>query len=374
MADPEGQDVLWMRRALRLARRGWGRTSPNPMVGALLVREGQLVGQGWHRGAGLPHAEIEAIRDARRRGGSLKEATLYVTLEPCCSHGRTPPCTEAILEAGLRRVVVAAIDPNPAHAGRGLEILRRAGLKVRVGVLAAEAARLNEAFNHWIVHRTPFVTLKMAMSLDGRIATRTGESQWLTSPAARRCAMRGRAGADAVLVGVNTVLADDPSLSVRGFRRPIQPRRIVLDSLARTPPTARVVTDEAAERTLLVLTRRAPAERVRILREKVSVWVAPSQAGRVDLTALLRHLGAQEVTHLWVEGGGHVHAAFLEAGLAHRLVAFYAPLILGGETAPRAVAGSGLRFPDRAVRLSEIEARRIGPDFWVTGRLGIHRG
>lgn len=363
-----------MRRALRLARRGWGRTAPNPMVGAVLVRDGRLIGQGWHHGAGLPHAEIEAIQDARRRGERLRGATLYVTLEPCSTHGRTAPCTEAILAAGLRRVVVGAIDPNPAHAGRGVEILRQAGVEIQTGVLAAEAARLNEAFNHWIVHRTPFVTLKVAMSLDGRIATRTGESKWLTGEAARRWAMRGRAGADAVLVGVNTVLADDPALTVRGFAKPRPPWRVVLDSQARTPLNARLVTDDLAARTLVVVTRRAPTERVRRLRERVQVWQAPSRGGRVELGALLRHLGGLEVTHLWVEGGGQVHAAFLEAGLAHRLWAFYAPLILGGESAPRAVAGKGLRFPDQAVRLSEVESRRLGPDLWVSGRLEAPRG
>jgi len=189
------------------------------MVGALLVKRGKIIGRGWHRRAGGPHAEVEALRDAARHGYDPRGATLYVTLEPCSTHGRTPPCTEAIIAAGIARVVVAATDPNPAHAGRGFRILRRAGIEVVTGVLADEAARLNESFNHWIVHRTPFVTVKAAMTLDGKIATANGESKWITSEAARAEGMKLRHGADAILVGVNTVLADDPSLTARNVQR-----------------------------------------------------------------------------------------------------------------------------------------------------------
>src|SRR5689334_5424094 len=238
-------DLSWMQRALRLAERGRGTTSPNPMVGAVLVKRGRPIGQGWHHRAGEPHAEIEALRDAAARGESPRGATLYVTLEPCCTHGRTPPCTTALIEAGVRTVIVAARDPNPAHAGRGFRLLRRAGLSVPTG--------LNEAFNHWIVERTPFVTVKAAMTLDGKIATATGKSKWITGPAARAEGMRLRADADAILVGVNTVLADDPSLTVRSQNGSVRPqsrlRRIILDTHARTPATARVVRDADASRT-----------------------------------------------------------------------------------------------------------------------------
>jgi diaminohydroxyphosphoribosylaminopyrimidine deaminase / 5-amino-6-(5-phosphoribosylamino)uracil reductase len=225
----------FMRHAIRLARRGCGTTSPNPMVGAVLVKSGKIIGRGWHRRAGLPHAEIEALRDAQKYGHSAKGATLYVTLEPCSTHGRTPPCTEAIIAAGIKRVVVGATDPNPKHSGRAFKILRRAGIEVvwwgetssspnqmtkKTGrsphqTLADECARLNEAFNHWIVHRTPFVTVKAAMTLDGKIATASGESKWITAEAARACAMKLRRGADAILVGINTILADDPGLTAR---------------------------------------------------------------------------------------------------------------------------------------------------------------
>ena len=223
-------DIQFMRTALRLARRGYGATSPNPMVGAVLVKGGRIIGRGWHHRAGLPHAEIEALRDAQKRGRNPKRATIYVTLEPCSTHGRTPPCTEAIIAAGIKRVVVGATDPNPKHAGKGFKILKQAGISVVSGVLAEECARLNEAFNHWIVHRTPFVTVKAAMTLDGKIATASGESKWITGEAARAQGMHLRLGSDAILVGVNTVLADDPSLTLRGVKVPVKPlRRIVLD-------------------------------------------------------------------------------------------------------------------------------------------------
>src|SRR5581483_9902888 len=226
-------DAAVMRLALRIARRAYGQTSPNPMVGAVLVKRGKLIGKGWHHRAGDPHAEIEALRDAEARGNNPKGATLYVTLEPCCTQGRTPPCTDAIIAAGIKRVVVGATDPNPAHCGKAFRLLRCAGIEVIAGVLQGDAELLNESFNHWIVHRTPFVTVKAAMTLDGKIATASGESKWITGEKARAYGMRLRQGNDAILVGINTVLADDPSLTARPTRNP--KRRIILDALARTP-------------------------------------------------------------------------------------------------------------------------------------------
>ncbi|MEY2428385.1 MAG: diaminohydroxyphosphoribosylaminopyrimidine deaminase, partial [Verrucomicrobiota bacterium] len=205
----------YMVLALALARRGYGTASPNPMVGAVLVKAGKIIGRGWHHVAGGPHAEIEAIRDAKKKGHSAKGATLYVTLEPCSTHGRTPPCTEAVIAAGIRRVVAGTIDPNPRHGGNGFKIFKRAGLAVTQGVLAQESDRLNEAFNHWMVYRTPFVIVKAAMTLDGKVATASGESKWITGEKARAHGMKLRQGADAILVGINTILADDPSLTVR---------------------------------------------------------------------------------------------------------------------------------------------------------------
>src|SRR5438034_6519478 len=278
-------DAHFMRLAVRLARRGYGTTSPNPMVGAVLVKHGKIIGQGWHRRAGEPHAEIEALRAAARKGHSPKGATLYLTLEPCSTQGRTPPCTQAIITAGIKRVVVGVMDPNPRHQGRAFKILRDAGAEVisiagqsrrgertreRKGgssvaslhqILADECQQLNEAFNHWIVHRTPFVTVKAAMTLDGKIATAAGESKWITSGKARAYAMKLRQGADAILVGVNTVLADNPSLTLRPFRsskfkvQGSRLRRIILDSMARTPFDAKVVTDEHAVLTTIVVSK-----------------------------------------------------------------------------------------------------------------------
>jgi diaminohydroxyphosphoribosylaminopyrimidine deaminase/5-amino-6-(5-phosphoribosylamino)uracil reductase len=368
-------DIFFMRLALRLAERARGQTSPNPMVGAVLVRRGRVIGQGWHRRVGGSHAEIEAIRDAGAHGERLTAATLYVTLEPCCTHGRTPPCTDAIKAAGIRRLVAAATDPNPAHAGRGFAVLRHAGIRVSTGVLGDEATRLNEAFNHWIVRRTPFVTVKSAMTLDGKIATASGESKWITGEAARADAMRLRAASDAVLVGINTVLADNPRLTNRKARYstrnggPSKLRRIILDARARTPLRAKVVRDPSAELTTIVVSRLAPAARVSALRKHVNVWTAPARRGRIDLPWLLKRLGKEDVTSLLVEGGGEVNASFLLGGFAHRVVFFYAPKILGGRDARKAVAGEGATSWREILTLREFEWRRLGDDLMVTARV-----
>jgi len=364
-------DKVFMRQALRLARRGLGRTSPNPMVGAVLVRGGKLLGAGWHRRAGWPHAEVEALRDATRRGTPVRGATLFVTLEPCCTHGRTPPCTEAIVAAGIRRVVVAATDPNPCHAGRGFDLLRAAGIAVETGVLADEATRLNEVFNHWVVQRTPFVTVKAAMTQDGKIATASGESKWITGPPARAVGMRLRFAADAVLVGINTVLADNPALTVRGPTGRIRkaPRRIVLDALARTPAESVVASDAFAGRTTVVVSSSAPPARVKRLAQRVQVLTAPAHEGRIDLAWLLAHLGGEGVASVLVEGGGEVNAAFLESGLAQRVAFFYAPKILGGRDARRGVAGAGARSLQDLIQLREVVWRRVGEDLLLQARV-----
>jgi diaminohydroxyphosphoribosylaminopyrimidine deaminase/5-amino-6-(5-phosphoribosylamino)uracil reductase len=410
-------DLRHLRLAIGLARRGYGTTSPNPLVGAVLVKSGEIIGRGWHRHAGGPHAEIEALRDAQERGHNPKDATLYVTLEPCCTHGRTPPCTDAIIAAGIKRVVIGATDPNPKHSGRAFRILRRAGIAVtrrgetpsspnqmikKSGLerlsphreLVDECKKLNEAFNHWIVHRTPFVTVKAAMTLDGKIATASGESKWITGEAARACAMRLRQGADAVLVGINTILADDPSLTARTkmadgrwkMEKPV--RRIILDSLARTPLNTRVVNDKQAALTTIVVSKSAPKSRVTALAKRVNVIVAPTiKVGRavpsapplarsenapcqqIDLRWLLRKLGAQNVTSLLVEGGGEVNASFLLGSLAQRVAFFYAPKILGGRDSRMAVAGEGARGLAEVVRLRDVEWKRLDPDLLLTARV-----
>lgn len=368
-------DEQFMVQALRLAKRAYGQTSPNPMVGAVLVQDGEVIGRGWHHRAGAPHAEIEALADAARRHRSASGATVYVTLEPCCTHGRTPPCTEALIRAGVTRVVVAAVDPNPRHAGQGLVRLREAGITVDSGVLEAESNRLNEAFNHWIVHRIPWVTAKSAMTLDGKIATASGQSKWITGPKSRAHAQRLRLGVDAVLVGVETVLADDPSLTVRtqpGFRRPAWhpvKLRIILDTRARTSLESRLVSDDGRASTLIVVSESADPAKIAALQARVTVIRAPERDGRIDLAWLMPELGRMGVLHLLVEGGGTVLASFFEAGLVHRIAFFYAPRILGGEESRRSVAGQGFRSLAEAPSLTDVESRRFGEDLFITARV-----
>lgn len=371
MPSATNEHERWMRLALRLAARGIGRTTPNPAVGAVLVRRGVLIGQGWHHRAGAPHAEIEAIRDATARGHTVRGSTLYVTLEPCSTYGRTPPCTKAIVEHGVRKVFAAANDPNPSHRGAGLSILRKAGVETSQGMLESESCRLNEAFNHWIVHRTPWVVVKAAMTIDGKIATREGRSKWITSDRARRDAMRLRLASDAVLVGVETVLQDDPELTVRGAGMPRageKPwRRIVLDTRARIPLTSRLVRDDPHRQTLVVVGASAPPRKIAALERHVKILKVREDRGRIDLRALLRSLGGEGVTQLLAEGGGEVQSSFVLAGLAHRVVFYYAPLVLGGTQSRRAVAGDGARSRDEAVALKAVEWRRLGPDLRMTG-------
>jgi len=394
--------------------RGYGTTSPNPMVGAVLVKGGKVIGRGWHRRAGLPHAEIEALHDARRRGHNPRGATLYVTLEPCSTHGRTPPCTDAIIAAKIKHVVVGATDPNPKHSGRAFKILKRAGiavetlgvprsrgkggelrtdrLKAGLQTLTAECERLNEAFNHWIVHRTPFVTVKAAMTLDGKIATASGESKWITGVAARACAMRLRQGVDAILIGINTILADNPSLTARVNRaggegqmaKPV--RRIILDSMAWTPLNAKVVCDKFAGLTTIVVSKHAPKSRLAALAKRVNIIVAPIQRVQgavscpprrarsdapchLDPCGLLKKLGKENVTSRLVEGGGEVNASFLLGGLAQRVAFFYAPKILGGQDSPKAVAGDGAKSLAEALQLHDLEWKHFGPDLLLTARV-----
>jgi diaminohydroxyphosphoribosylaminopyrimidine deaminase/5-amino-6-(5-phosphoribosylamino)uracil reductase len=376
-------DTQFMRYALRLARRGYGATSPNPMVGAVLVKDGKIIGRGWHRRAGWPHAEIAALRDVQTCGQNPQGATLYVTLEPCCTHGRTPPCTDAISAAGIQRVVVGATDPNPQHAGMGFKILSRAGIKVVHGILSDECTKLNEAFNHWIVHRTPFVTVKAAMTLDGKIATASGESKWITGDKARAHGMKLRLGSDAILVGINTILVDDPGLTarsqkpeVRSQNKNAQLRRIILDSMARTPLVAKVVSDEFAALTTIVVSELAPKSRVAALTKRANVLIAPlakstsdNRQSAIGLRWLLKKLGAENVTSLLVEGGGEVNASFLLGGFAQRVAFFYAPKILGGRDSRKGVAGEGAKSLSEVIQLREVEWRKVGEDLLLTARV-----
>lgn len=352
-----------MRQALELARQGAGWTRPNPLVGAVVVRNGTVVGAGYHAVAGGPHAEAVALLEA---GDRARGADLYLNLEPCVAFPgkRTPPCVDAILAAGIRRLIVATADPNPHVSGRGLARLREAGVEVVEGVLAQEARRLNEVFFHWIRTQTPFVVLKLALSLDGKIATRTGKSRWITGRESRQRVHALRARYGAVLVGVGTVLADDPELTVREVDGP-QPLRVVLDSAGRIPVDARVLSPRA--RTVVATTGCMAGERETELRARgAEVWRLPGDAGRVDLGALLRRLG-EETDSLLVEGGSEVAAAFLSRGLVHKIAFFYAPLLLGGRDAVPAVGGEGAATPSTAIRVRNLTIERVGEDFLVTG-------
>jgi diaminohydroxyphosphoribosylaminopyrimidine deaminase/5-amino-6-(5-phosphoribosylamino)uracil reductase len=358
-----------MRLALRLARRAYGETSPNPLVGAVVVKKGKIIGRGWHHRAGQPHAEIEAIHDAEKRGHNLRGATLYVSLEPCCTHGRTPPCTDAILRAGIKKVVVGATDPNPHHAGKGFSLLQKGGVTVVHGVEEGPATLLNEAFNHWIVQRIPFVIVKAAMTLDGKIATAAGESKWITGEESRAHAMLIRQGVDAILVGINTVLFDDPSLTLRGLTpAPGQKRRIILDPRGQTPAAAKLVTDEFKSLTTIVTTEKATRAFVAKMSEQVAVVVAPIKDGKIDLRWLLKKLGKENVTSLLVEGGGETNALFLREHLSQRVAFFYAPKILCGREARKGVAGEAYSGTRDKTSLREVEWKQLGEDLFLTAR------
>jgi len=353
------QDERFMRRALALARRGLGKTSPNPAVGAVLVRRGRVIGEGWHRRAGGPHAEIFALRGVKNARG----ATLYVTMEPCCTWGKTPPCTDAIIAAGVKRVVVAVLDPNPKHNGRGLKVLRHAGIRVGSGLLAEEAKVINEAFNKWVKAGIPLVTLKAAISCDGKIATRTGDSKWITSEAARGVAHAMRAQVDAVMVGANTVIRDDPQLTVRHGVRGKQPWRVVVDAGGRTPTTAKLFSVTHRKRTLVLTTKLAPVRwRRHLALLGVDIVIVTKAGGRVDLQAALRALGELDVTSVLVEGGSELLGSFFDAGLVDKVAFFYAPIAIGGRGAVTAVAGEGAATVSRATRMRDCHWRRIGKD------------
>jgi len=332
-----------MARALELARRGLGYTSPNPCVGAVLWKGGKIIGEGYHTRAGRPHAEVEAVRDARKRGNGARiaGATLYVTLEPCSTVGRTPACTDLIRREKIARVVVAARDPNPDHAGAGFEILRRAGVNVSTGLLAEESAGLNHAFNHWIVTRRPWVTAKIARSLDGKIAARagSGDDRWLTGPESRRLAHELRRESDAIVVGGETVRQDNPKLTIRlpGRRKP-QPWRIVWSRSGDFPAALHLFSDAHRERTRRV---------------------------RGSLKKIMAELGSEEITHVLLEGGGHLLAEAFAAGIVNEVAFFIAPIALGTE-AEAVAAIPGL---PRTVALADPAWQKVGVDLFCRARV-----
>jgi diaminohydroxyphosphoribosylaminopyrimidine deaminase/5-amino-6-(5-phosphoribosylamino)uracil reductase len=361
-----------MRRALQLAALADHATSPNPMVGAVVLdRDGELAGEGYHRRAGEAHAEVIALAEA---GPRAEGGTLYVTLEPCAHHGRTPPCVDTVLAAGVRRVVVALEDPDPRTKGRGLARLREEGVELELGVEEAAARRLNRFYLKQRTTGLPFVTAKFAASLDGRIATATGESRWITGEAARAEGHRLRQQHDAILVGAGTVIDDDPQLTNRQPRGGRQPLRVVVDSTLRIPAAAAVLSEQAAAPTLVATTTRAAAEAVAAIESggaEVLQLPASGARERVDLAALMQELGRRELLSVLVEGGAEVHGAFFDAGLVDAVVAFLAPIVIGGEEAPAAVGGKGVRRLADAYRLDDLQVTRIGDDLMLSG--DVHR-
>ena len=334
---PVSLDERFMRAALSEARKGIGNASPNPSVGATLVERGRIVARGYHRASGLPHAEIECLAAAGRR--SLRSATLYVTLEPCSTTGRTPPCTKAIIRAGLKRVVIGTMDVNPAHAGRAVRVLEAAGIQVTTGVLTEECSRLNEAFNKWIVTDRPFVIAKCGMGLDGHLTRSPNESRWLTSAAARRHARMLRTEVDAILIGGETLRLDNPRLTTRGIAGGRQPWRIVVSRSGKLPRAAHVFTDRFASRTLVYRDR--------------------------PLAAVLADLGRREITSVLIEGGGDVLGQAFDARLVDKVQFYLAPIFTGGPVP--AVGGKGVTATRFGARLAAGRCSRIGSDLCICG-------
>ena len=358
-----------MRRALALAARARGRTSPNPFVGAVIVQGGEVVGEGYHQAAGEAHAEVHAINHA---GAAARGGTLYVTFEPCAHYGRTPPCTEAIIRSGIAQVFAAHVDPNPRVGGKGIRELEEAGVRVHVGLCEPEARRLNEIFIKYIRTNQPFVILKSAMSLDGKIATVTGESQWISSEASRLRGHEIRDAVDAILVGVNTVINDDPSLTTRLLGRDGKdPARVIVDSECRTPPRARVLNPDSDGYAIVATTRRASEERIaRLEAMGAKVLLVEEEENRVCLSSLVQVLGCQGITSVLIEGGAEVNASALKAGIVDKVMFFIAPKIIGGTDAPSPIGGEGIQRLAEAHELHDVAIKSINGDILIEGYLG----
>ncbi|MFH1189128.1 MAG: bifunctional diaminohydroxyphosphoribosylaminopyrimidine deaminase/5-amino-6-(5-phosphoribosylamino)uracil reductase RibD [Candidatus Omnitrophota bacterium] len=355
-------DKKYMAIAIALAKKAEGRTSPNPMVGAVVVKGDRIVGRGYHKKCGLPHAEVYAIKSS---GALAKGSTLYVTLEPCDHHGRTSPCTDAIIKSGIKRVVIAMKDPNPVTDGRGIEKLRSHGIKVETGVLESEAFAMNRPFIKFITKRTPWVRIKLAESIDGKIATRSGDSKWITREESRRYVHKLRGIVDAVMVGIGTVLKDDPLLlsGIRGMKEPL---RVVVDSSLRIPVTSKLFSTSGRHSLIMATTRKASFKRAELCAKKgISVLFCRSRGGRVDLKDLLKKLSWLNVTDLLVEGGGELAAGFIEERLADQFIFFIAPKIIGGRDARTSVEGRGVDKVKDALRLKNVSTRMIDGDILI---------
>ncbi len=364
-------DISYMRKALRLAVKAKGRTSPNPMVGAVVVRNGEVVGQGYHRRAGSPHAEVLALEKA---GKHARGATLYVTLEPCChTSKRTPPCVPGIRAAGIERVVVAMLDPNPKVRGKGIRQLRHAGMAVDVGCLEGEAKELNHVYRHWVTTGRPFVIVKAAMTLDGKIATAAGESKWITGEHARQHVHQLRSQVDAIMVGLGTVVKDNPELSGRSglslqrHSQARQPVRVVVDSRLRMSAQSKVLRWPLEQSTIICTTSLAPKEKIARLRTtQVNVLVLPQKKGKVSLAACFSKLGALGITSVVVEGGSELNAALFNGGWVNQVQLYVAPRLLGGADALGVIGGSSPKQLSQAFPVTDLKIQKIGEDFiWI---------
>ncbi len=358
---PEEQ---FMRRAVELAAEGEGKTRPNPLVGAVIVKDGRIIGEGYHTKYGSLHAEREALADCMRRGENPKGADIYVTLEPCCHTGKQPPCTEALVEAGLRRVFIGSSDPNPLVAGKGMEYLIRHGLQVKSGILKEECDALNPIFFHYITKGTPYVAVKYAMTADGRIATVTGASRWITGEAARNYVHRLRNRYASIMVGINTVLKDDPLLNCR-IPGGVDPLRIVLDSKLRIPLESKLVQTACDIKTLVVCSEPQAEKKSMLEKYGVEVISLPGPDGKPDIEALARELGKRKIDSLLIEGGSHVHYSALEAGVVNHIYSFVAPAIFGGADAPGPVSGPGVENVSDAFRLKLAGTQLFGEDILI---------
>jgi len=366
----EGEDEEFMLRALELAELGRGTASPNPMVGAVVLSGGSVIGEGYHAMAGEPHAEVIALEEA---GVRSQGSTMYVSLEPCVHHGRTPPCTERIISSGVARVVVAMKDPNPRVMGKGIEALEEAGVTTASGVLEEAASRLNEAYVKWITHGVPFVVLKSAVSLDGRIATRTGNSRWITCEESRRDVHSLRAEYDAVMVGIGTVLADNPELTSRMVSAPGgQPLRVVVDSHASTPLDSKVAETSKAP-TLVAVTSSVSRDHIKKLEGTGIEVVIAGEGPRVDLHLLLRELGERAVTSVLVEGGSELAGSLVEARLADKMITFIAPVVIGGRSATGPIGGSGVDKVSESMKMRIDSVSISGSDLKVVSYPGTEQ-
>jgi len=350
---------------LRLAEKGRGRTSPNPMVGAILVKKGKVVGEGYHAKAGEAHAEIVALQRAKK---DARGATLYINLEPCTHYGKTPPCAPRVIEADVKRVVIGMEDPNPLVRGKGVKSLKKAGLDVRLGILEKECRRLNEAFCKYVLEKEPFVILKVAATLDGKIASRDGDSKWISGEASRRFVHKLRDQVDGILVGIGTILKDDPLLTAR-IKGGRDPYRIVLDSRLKIPEKANVL-GGFPPRVVIATTESAPKDKVQSLEKRgVRVLTLGSKEGRVDLKSCLSRLGEIGIMSLLVEGGSEVNGSFLDEGSIDKLLLFFSPRLMGDPGAPGIFGGRGISSLQEAIPLNETKVKRIGEDVLIEGYL-----